>query len=140
MQLLYINILFPAKNYLYSGCKLVLFWLYLQSNIATMGQIAFTVRMDEEIKRSFDELCRDFGMSSNTAFNIFARTVIKRQMIPFDVESEKRAVIQRGQMAFEQLRLQAEQNNLGDLTLEEINEEIRLARSERHAKEARNPR
>ena len=105
-----------------------------------MGQIAFTVRMDEEIKRSFDELCRDFGMSSNTAFNIFARTVIKRQMIPFDVESEKRAVIQRGQMAFEQLRLQAEQNNLGDLTLEEINEEIRLARSERHAKEARNSR
>ena len=81
MQLLYINILFPTKNYLYSGCELVLLLLYLQPNITTMGQIAF-----------------------------------------------------------EQLRLQAEQNNLGDLTLEDINEEIRLARSERHAKEARNPR
>ena len=41
-----------------------------------MGQTAFTVRMDAEIKKKFDELCKDFGMSANTAFNIFARAVI----------------------------------------------------------------
>ena len=29
------------------------------------------------MKKRFDELCKDFGMSANTAFNMFARTVIK---------------------------------------------------------------
>ena len=38
-----------------------------------MGQTAFTVRMDSDVKKQFDELCKDFGMSSNTAFNVFAR-------------------------------------------------------------------
>lgn len=38
-----------------------------------MGQAAVTIRMDADIKRQFDALCQDFGMSANTAFNIFAR-------------------------------------------------------------------
>ena len=37
-----------------------------------MSQTAFTVRMDAEVKKRFDELCKDFGMSANTAFNMFA--------------------------------------------------------------------
>ena len=61
-----------------------------------MGQTAFTVRMDSDVKKQFDELCKDFGMSSNTAFNVFARAVIKKQRIPFEVESEREAIIRRG--------------------------------------------
>ena len=60
-----------------------------------MAQTAFTVRMDADVKKRFDELCKDFGMSSNTAFNMFARAVIKSERIPFDVESEERALIER---------------------------------------------
>ena len=55
----------------------------------------FTVRMDTDVKKKFDELCNDFGMSANTAFNVFARAVIKQERIPFEVESEKQAKLQR---------------------------------------------
>ena len=50
-----------------------------------MRQTAFTIRMDSDVKKRFDELCKDFGMSANTAFNIFARAVIKQERIPFEV-------------------------------------------------------
>ena len=50
-----------------------------------MAQTAFTVRMDADVKKRFDELCKDFGMSSNTAFNMFARAVIKSERIPFSI-------------------------------------------------------
>ena len=69
-----------------------------------MGQTAFTVRMDTEVKKRFDELCKDFGMSANTAFNMFARAVIKQERIPFEVESEKQAKLQRAWEAIERMR------------------------------------
>lgn len=100
-----------------------------------MAQTAFTVRMDADVKKRFDELCKDFGMSSNTAFNMFARAVIKSERIPFDVESEERAFIERARRVTEQIRAQAILNGTADMTLEEINEEIRKAREERRARQ-----
>ena len=102
-----------------------------------MGQTAFTVRMDTEVKKKFDELCKDFGMSANTAFNMFARAVIKQEKIPFEVESEKQAKIQRAREAFESMRASAIANGIADMSMEEIDEEIRLAREERRARKNR---
>ena len=96
-----------------------------------MGQTAFTVRMDSEVKKQFDELCKDFGMSSNTAFNVFARAVIKKQRIPFEVESEREAIIRRGWEAMDKIRQQAAENGTSEMTLDEINAEIKAVRSER---------
>ncbi len=42
-----------------------------------MAQATFSVRMDEVLKQQFDALCADFGMSATTAFNIFARAVVR---------------------------------------------------------------
>ena len=95
-----------------------------------MGQTAFTVRMDTEVKKRFDELCKDFGMSANTAFNMFARAVIKQERIPFDVESENQAKLQRAWEAIERMRASAVANGIADMSMEEIDEEIRLAREE----------
>ena len=103
-----------------------------------MAQTAFTVRMDSEVKKQFDELCKDFGMSSNTAFNIFARTVIKKQRIPFEVESEREAVIRRGWEAAERIRQQSVENGTSNMTLDERNEEIRKYREERRIKNNQN--
>ena len=102
-----------------------------------MGQTAFTVRMDADIKKRFDELCEDFGMSVNTALNVFARTVVKQERIPFEVLSEKKAIEERGWAAFEELRRQAVINGTAGMSLEEINEEIRLARKELREKKTR---
>ena len=99
-----------------------------------MGQTAFTVRMDTDVKKRFDELCKDFGMSANTAFNMFARAVIKQERIPFEVESEKQAKLQRAWEAIERMRASAIENGIADMPMEEIDEEIRLCREERRAR------
>ena len=36
-----------------------------------MAQSALTIRLDSDLKMQFDSLCEEFGMSTNTAFNIY---------------------------------------------------------------------
>ena len=102
-----------------------------------MRQTAFTVRMDTEVKKKFDELCKDFGISANTAFNMFARAVIKQERIPFNVESENQAKLQRAGEAIERMRASAIANGIADMSMEEIDEEIRLTREERRARKSK---
>jgi len=118
---------------------MVLFWLYLQPNSMAMSQTAFTVRMDSDTKKRFDEICKDFGMSSNTALNVFARTVVKQERIPFEVESqritEKKEAAKRFGDAFEKLRAKVQEQGLPEMSLDEINALIKEVRDERRQKE-----
>ncbi len=88
-----------------------------------------TVRMDAGLKAAFDELCAQFGMSVNTAMNIFAKAVVRERAIPFEIKAAPDDVAARGIEAFKAIRAQAQKGQFPDLTLDEINEEIRLARS-----------
>ena len=95
-----------------------------------MSQATFSVRMDESLKRQFDGLCQEFGMNASTAINIFARAVVRQRRIPFEIAAPE-LTREEGRRAFHALRAQAQANGVSDLSLEEINEEIRLAREER---------
>ena len=46
---------------------------------------------------------RTSALVQHTAFNMFARAVIKQERIPFEVNSEKQARIQRAWEAAEQI-------------------------------------
>lgn len=98
-----------------------------------MAQQAITVRLDSEMKVQFDSLCEQFGMSANTAINIFVNAVVRSQSIPFpiNIPPKKDVVRENAIKAFESIRKQAEASTEPEMTLEEINEEIRLAREER---------
>lgn len=87
-----------------------------------------TVRMDSQLKLAFDSLCQQFGMSANTAMNIFANAVVTYRKIPFEIKASRREPEMDGWTAFNELRKMAEKNQLPDLSLDEINEEIRLYR------------
>ncbi|MGL4484149.1 MAG: type II toxin-antitoxin system RelB/DinJ family antitoxin [Anaerovoracaceae bacterium] len=50
-----------------------------------MGQININIRMDDAIKRDFERLCVELGLNMSVAFNLFARTALRRQGIPFPV-------------------------------------------------------
>ena len=67
-------------------------------------------------------------------FIIFARAVIKQERIPFDVESENQAKLQRAWEAMERMRASAVANGVADMPMEEIDEEIRAARRCKHNK------
>lgn len=50
-----------------------------------MAQTNVNIRIDETDKRLFDEICGQLGMTMSTAFNIFAKAVIRQGGIPFEV-------------------------------------------------------
>lgn len=50
-----------------------------------MSQTNINIRMDENLKRQFDMLCNELGLNMTTAVNIFARTMVRQQKIPFEV-------------------------------------------------------
>jgi addiction module RelB/DinJ family antitoxin len=96
--------------------------------VLLMAQATFSVRMDENLKHQFDALCAEFGMNATTAFNIFARAVVRERKIPFEIQAPEEISRATGMQAFLALRDEAKKNGIQDLTLDEINEEIRKAR------------
>lgn len=98
-----------------------------------MAQQAMTVRLDAQMKSQFDSLCEQFGMSANTAINIFVKAVVRTKSIPFAINAkdEKEEIRQKAIKAIESMQKSAEESGASEMTLEEINEEIRLAREER---------
>jgi addiction module RelB/DinJ family antitoxin len=96
-----------------------------------MAQATFSVRMDEGLKREFDALCRDFGMSASTAFNVFARAVVRQRRIPFEIAASEPEVTREGALAaFAALRDEAPRGGAAGMTLDEINAEISDMRAE----------
>lgn len=96
-----------------------------------MAQATFSVRMDETLKKQFDGLCQEFGMNATTAINVFARAVVRQRKIPFEISSAETNITREGAMqAFMALRAQARDNGVSDMSLDEINNEIDLARKE----------
>ncbi len=94
-----------------------------------MAQSTFNICMDENLKHQFDSLCTEFGMNATTVFNMFARTVVRERKIPFEIQaSSQETTRESGINAFLALREEARQNGIQDLSLEEINEEIRQTR------------
>ena len=97
-----------------------------------MAQVSMTVRMDSQLKQNFDALCQQFGMSANAAMNIFANAVVKTRSIPFRISTyQPEDNVMRD---FYEFRREVASSDRPELTMEEINEEIRLAREEREAK------
>lgn len=85
-----------------------------------MAQATFSIRMDENLKKEFDALCVEFGMNSTTAFNVFARAVVREGRIPFEIAKiSKENSMQVEKKAFYASRKQTEKNDLSDLLLDD---------------------
>lgn len=54
-----------------------------------MAQTTMTVRIDSQQKIEFEKLCEEFGISTNTAINIFIKAVIRTKSIPFTIKTEE---------------------------------------------------
>ena len=90
-----------------------------------MSQSTFSVRMEENLKTQFEELCDSFGMNMNTAFNVFARAVVRERRIPFEICEGNNQISREGALAaFDAIRAKAIKDGVADMSLEEINAEI----------------
>ena len=50
-----------------------------------MSQALVNFRMDTELKKDMEAVCRELGMNMTTAFTIFAKKMTREKRIPFDV-------------------------------------------------------
>lgn len=50
-----------------------------------MAQTLVNFRIDETTKKQMEQVCSELGITMSTAFNIFAKKVIREKRIPFDV-------------------------------------------------------
>lgn len=88
-----------------------------------------TVRMDAAQKAQFDNLCEQFGMSANTAINVFVKAVIRNNAIPFYIEGKEKSDARAKVLEnFRRARERAEKSTAPEMTLEEINAEIEAVR------------
>ena len=100
-----------------------------------MAQVSMTVRMDAQLKQNFDALCARMGMSVNAAINIFANAVVRTRSIPFKISVNPTEVEDQALREFREFKKMVAASDRPELTLDEINEEIRLAREEIVARE-----
>ena len=94
-----------------------------------MAQATFSVRMDDQLKKQFDSICNEFGMTTSTAFNIFARTVVRERKIPFEISAPEEKYSPEKVLAnLREIRAKAAKNGTAGMSLEEINAEIDAVR------------
>ena len=53
-----------------------------------MAQTNINIRMDKNLKDQFEKFCNNTGLTMTTAFNIFAKTSVRLQKIPFEITAE----------------------------------------------------
>ena len=50
-----------------------------------MAQTTVSVRMDNNLKKDFDSICNDLGLSMTTAITMLAKKMTREKRLPFDV-------------------------------------------------------
>lgn len=50
-----------------------------------MAQTLVNFRIDETTKKQLEQICSELGLTMSTAFNIFAKKVIREKRIPFEI-------------------------------------------------------
>ena len=94
-----------------------------------MADTTVTIRVDEDIKRNFEEFCSDVGINMSVAVNMFIRASLKNKRIPFPIETSKSL---DGLTLIRKMRADAEKR--GFLSDEEIETEIEAARADLKAR------
>ena len=50
-----------------------------------MPQSNLHLRIDEDLKQKFDAMCKELGLNMTTAVTMFAKAVVQREAIPFEI-------------------------------------------------------
>ena len=103
-----------------------------------MANALIQFRVDEELKEQATKLYDELGLDLPTAFRIFLKKSVAEGGIPFEVRIDKKEYrSDKGWQLATMLGEEANRYGVADMSLEEINEEIRAARREREIREGR---
>ena len=86
------------------------------------------VRIDDELKNQATEIFNELGIDLSTAVRMFLKKAVLEKGLPFDkIDAGGLRML----AALEEMQKKSKENGNSEMTLDEINEEIRLAREER---------
>ena len=90
------------------------------------------VRVDEDLKNQATLIFNGLGIDLSTAIRMFLKKAVLERGIPFETKFDE--VTLKGILAIDRMRTISEENGNSEMTLNEINEEIKLAREESRRK------
>jgi len=61
-------------------------YIYVQEKF--MAQTNINIRIDSQLKKQFETFCANVGLSMSAAFNVFAKTSVRLQKIPFEITAD----------------------------------------------------
>lgn len=94
--------------------------------------MGYTYNIDTATKDRFDMLCARFGATADKVISLFIQQSVQTQVIPIRVEDfERELMLEGARKAIGELRMKSEAVGNSEMTLDDINEEIRQARLER---------
>ena len=97
-----------------------------------------SIRTNRDLKNEADQVFFDMGMNLTTAITIFVKQAVRQRRIPFeialDTDFNRSISLADAQAAAERIWDNAERNGTADMSMDEINDEIRAARAERKAR------
>ena len=100
-----------------------------------MRQASITIRVEPSLKKNFDSLCEDFGLSVTAAFNLFMKAVVRERCIPFRIHADdkksKEEVQFNAKKALSEMRRIVAESGQEEMSLEAINQLIKEVRDER---------
>ncbi len=84
-----------------------------------MAQTLVNFRIDETTKKQMEQICNELGITMSTAFNIFAKKMIREKRIPFDVSIDP-FYSERNMKAIDESIKQLEEGKVIRKTVEEL--------------------
>ena len=57
---------------------------------------SMTLRVDNSLKKNYDNLCEEFGFTTTAAITVFMKTVVRERRIPFDFSQSSRTAERAG--------------------------------------------
>jgi len=97
-----------------------------------MPDTTVTIRVDEDIKRRFEEFCSDVGINMSVAVNMFIRASLREKRIPFRIESSTSSY---GLTLLREMRAEAEER--GFMSDADIEAEIQAAKADIKARKTK---
>ena len=86
-----------------------------------MQTINVTFRMDKSDKERFESIINNMGLNLSSAFNVFAKAVIRENAIPFKLQSEGNIPNEETRKAIENIE---KGQNLESFTIEQLKAEF----------------
>ena len=90
------------------------------------------IRVDEELKNQANAIYNELGIDLSTAVRMFLKKSVLEGGIPFDTKVDPLTL--NTILSVDKMRTTSESNGNSEMSLDEINEEIKVARKERKSR------